>query len=266
MIKITTHTLVRNEDQWIWFALKAWEPYAQEMLVFDDQSDDLTEKVVQSLNSEKITYKKIGPLDSKGMTDARQKMKEQTKTRWFIILDGDEVWSKTTIEKFLVYLEKVDPEVAMVALRTRNCVGDIYHYLDESFGKYEILGKKGHFNIRAYRNESQFRWFGEYPMEYYGNQNGNELVKDPQFVSFFEEGYYWHLTHLPRSSKRSKVKGWRKIKFDLGLQISKNDEFPEVFKLTRPSIVPDPWKRRSLGNTLTSLPLSFLRLIKNRII
>ena len=264
MVEITTHTLVKNEDRWVWFSLKAWEPYASKMLVFDDDSTDNTQEIIESLHSKKTIYKRIQIESPAQMTDARQVMKLETKNPWFVILDGDEIWNSSIILNFMKHLESVGPKIAMVALRTRNCIGDIYHYLDESYGQYEILGMRGHFNVRAYRNDPKFHWYGKYPLEYYGDKDKTDLLKNPSTVSFFDS-YYWHMTHLPRSSKKTLVKGWRKIKYGLGIAVSDTKEFPEVFSLPRPALVANPWKRRSLTQVFIAMSLAPLRYLKRKV-
>jgi len=221
MVKITTHTIVKNEENWIWYALKSWEKYATEMLVVDDNSTDETLKIIKSLKNFKIKIVETDLKTSKDHTAMRNKMVEETKTEWFLLLDGDEVWNQTTIEKFLDFLKKQNENIWAVAMRTRNCVGDVYHYLPEGAGNYQILGRKGHLTIRAYRKMPGLSWAGDYPLEHYGDLSGH--------VAFFE-GFYWHMTHLARSSAKEKVKGWRSIKIEAGIPIANIKELPEVFQ------------------------------------
>jgi glycosyltransferase involved in cell wall biosynthesis len=263
MVDITIHTLVKNEDLWIWYALTAWEPYASKIMVYDDSSTDQTKERIEEVQSSKLDYQKVQSKNPADLTLFRQEMKDQTKTSWFVLVDGDEIWNRKTIEKFINALDRVGPDVSMVALHTRNCIGDIYHYLPESAGKYEILGRRGNFNVRAFRNMQPYRWFGVYPLEYYGNNQGVDLLKDSRNVALIDD-FYWHMTYLPRSSETSHVFGNRHTKHELGLNIKTRTEFPEVFSLPRPLGVFDPWKKRSPIQTLFSFALTPAKLLKRK--
>lgn len=219
MVKITTHTIVKNEDAWVGYALKPWEKYATEMLVVDDNSIDKTPEILKRFSNINTIFTDLKT--AKDHTAMRNEMVKKTKTDWFVLLDGDEVWNQTTIEKLLDFLEKQDKNIWAVAMRTRNCVGDVYHYLPENSGNYEILGRKGHLTIRAYRKMPELSWAGEYPLEYYGNLTGH--------LAFFDD-FYWHMTHLKRSSSKEKVKGWRSTKIETGISIKNISELPEVFR------------------------------------
>lgn len=263
MLEITTHSLVKNEDRWIWFALNSWAPFAKSMIVFDDSSTDATPKIIKEMNLPHLTYQKISTKSPEDLVVARAKMKAQTLTNWFVLLDGDEVWDNKTVERFIDHISKVRTNVDMVALRTRNCIGDAYHYLPESAGQYEILGQKGHFNIRAYRNKKNYSWQGIYPLEYYGDETGHALLEKRNSISLFD-GFYWHMTHLQRSSNKDAVFGWRHVKHELGIPVGSASKFPEVFYTPRPKEVADPWKRRGVVHTLFSSVITPIKNIKRK--
>lgn len=249
MIEITTHTLIKNEDQWVWYALSAWEPFAGEMLVYNDNSDDETEAVLESLKSPKIIIKKVAAKEKKDLTMFRNQMLEETKTEWFLLLDGDEIWNRKTIKVFLSYLEKLPKNVWAVVMETRNCVGDVFHYLPENTGRYELLGRTGHLTVRAYRKMPGFGWAGIYPLEDYHDSLGRSVYKQNNHLAFFD-GFYWHLTHLRRSSSSKKVWGFRNQKYESGVEIKEDNELPEVFFEKRPLIVSDPLRKQNFGYEL----------------
>ncbi len=224
MIKITTHTLVKNEDSFIYYALKAWESRAFEMLVYDDNSTDKTVEKINSLNSSKIKLKEFKAARSGDITKARNEMLLETKTDWFLILDGDEVWSDKTIDEFLEFLEKQPKNIWAVGMRTKNAIGDVFHYLDDSSGRYKILDKVGHLNIRAYKKLPGFSWQGNYPIEYYGDTSGNSINGQNNHLAFFE-GHYFHFTNLSRSSKPRNSLGRRSVLWEKG---TKSNELPDV--------------------------------------
>lgn len=249
MIEITTHTLIKNEDQWVWYVLSAWEPFAAKMLVYNDNSDDKTQTVLESFESPKIIIKKVTAKEEKDLTMFRNRMLAETETEWFLLLDGDEIWNGKTIEKFLSHLEKLPKTVWAVAMRTRNCVGDVFHYLPENRGRYKLLGRTGHLTVRAYRKMPGFGWAGVYPLEYYHDRAKRSVYEQDEHLDFFD-GFYWHLTHLRRSSSSEKVWGFRNQKYESGVEIKEDNELPEVFFKKRPLVVPVPLRKRNLGYEL----------------
>lgn len=233
---ITVHTLIRNEDQWLWFALKSVLPWVQKVFIYDTGSNDNSIQIVKSVASPKILFAQKGQQTPDKITCLRNEMISQTTTDWFMLLDGDEVWNSPTISDFLEFTLSQPKNIQAVFLPTRNCVGDVWHYLPASFGYYEIAGKKGHLNIRAYR--TGLKWEGDYPLEHYNGVNNH-----PDKLGYFD-GYYWHLSNLKRSSKTDPVLGFRHRTVAQGTNVEKND-LPEVFFDRRPDFVPDPLSKRS---------------------
>lgn len=264
MLKITTHTIVKNEENWIWFALSAWKDFASEMLVVNDASTDRTKEIIESINDKKIKFQSVNLVSASDHTRCRNKMIEETNTDWFVVLDGDEIWNAKTIEKFLNFLEKQPQEIYGVVMRTRNCVGDIFHYQPESAGKYEFVGKKGHLTIRAFRKLNGYRWVGDYPLEAYSDKNSIPLNSQSRHLVYFDD-YYWHMTHLVRSSVVSNRKHLQSVKLELGIKVKSESDFPEVFNRKRPNMVPDPWKKRSPLVSIKSAILTPIKVIKRQL-
>lgn len=263
-MKITTHTVVKNEENWIWYSLMSVKDLVSEMFVIDDSSTDKTVEIIKTIKDPKIKLFEKKLLTPDDHTKARNELLEKTKTDWFIILDGDEVWNTETFKKLLEFLDDQPKEIYGVAMRTRNVVGDIYHYLPESTGNYRILGRKGHLTIRAYRNLAGFSWQGDYPLEAFTDKEGKSVNDQDGHLKFFDN-FYWHMTNLQRSSSDNSVKGWRKKRLELGVKANK--DFPEVFFLDRPSIVPDPWKKMSVTDLTKAALLTpvkrLRRILKN---
>lgn len=250
----TIHSIVRNEDQWVWFALKPWQEFNLPILVVDDNSTDQTGKVLRSLKLRFTSNTAKLPV-----TEIRNQMIAQTKTEWLILLDGDEVWNRGMIEKFLKHLKTVPQKVSGVFLQTRNCVGDVWHYLPQTFGKYQLGAMTGNFNIRAYRKNAGMKWFGTYPLEHYGSKDMSINTQSDK-LSFFD-GYYWHMTNLSRSSKADKIPGFRHRAVEQGIAADKT-ELPEVFWESRPGFVPDPLARRSISFELAAKIITPLKKLK----
>ncbi len=257
MIKITTHTLVKNEENFIWFALNSVRKFATEMLVFDDNSTDKTAEILNSIRDPKLKVTR-GTLTTAG--DIRNTMLKETKTDWFLLLDGDEVWNEKTLEKLLDFLEDCPRDVWGVVMRTRNCIGDVYHYQPESAGQYTLLGRKGNLNIRAYRKLPNLQWCWDYPRETYCDLRENPINNQDAHLRFFDD-HYWHMTYLPRTSSTAERKHPQRLKTEWGIKIKNVSELPEVFFVDRPSMVPNPLQNRRSSYTLrASLVSPLLRL------
>ena len=51
--------LIRNEENFIWFAINSVIDYVDEIMVWDMGSIDKTEEIVKSIDNPKIKYKKV---------------------------------------------------------------------------------------------------------------------------------------------------------------------------------------------------------------
>lgn len=248
-MKITAHMLVKNEETWIWFAIQAILPAVERLIIFDTGSTDSTLRIIRQLiktNSEakrKIFLNKRTADDRATLVKLRQEMVELTKTEWFLLVDGDEVWPKDSLQILIDQIQSTDKNSIGAVVRTRNCVGDVRHYQPESAGKYQLKGRMGHLTIRAYRKTPSYQWQGEYPLEGYMDTKG-ELLNNQDEKLLFVDTYYYHLTHLKRSNQSDSARvidRLKKYKLEIGTK-AKDEDLPEVFFLQRPNMIPDPFK------------------------
>ncbi len=245
--KVTVHCIIKNEDQWIWYALMSVVPYVEKILIFDTGSIDNTIHIIKSINSPKITLEKKGSVNRQQLVALRQEQLDRTNTPWFMLLDGDEIWPQQNLEKLLRAASPAPTGVLAFFTRTRNAVGDIYHYLPDSTGHYQIKHITGHLNIRLIRNHPKLKVIGEYPLETY-TLNGSAIQDLSSQISFVDT-WYFHTTHLTRSTNKiaeqSVIDRLQKRKFRFGHKIPK-EELPEVLWQPRPKIVPPPITNRWL--------------------
>lgn len=261
---ITVHTIVKNEEQWIWYALMAAVNFADKIFVFDTGSTDKTAQLIKAINSPKIIFEQKGEVNAQGLTKLRQEQLERTETDWFWLVDGDEVWPQQASRTVLAVIGRVSSKTWGLVVRSRNCVGDVWHYQPESAGRYSLLGKKGHFNIRIYRKLPDFSWKGEYPDEVYCNDKGG-LIHDQQEHLRFVNVAYWHLKHLSRSSKpKGLMNRQKKPKLELGIKAAK-EELPEVFFTNKPSCVPSCMTTLSSLEKIKAAIVTPIRAIKRTI-
>lgn len=241
---IWANVIVKNEDRFIWFAIKSVVDYVDKLLIWDTGSSDETVEIIKLLQREypsKIIFKEIGEVDEDGLTKARQKMLAETKSEWLLILDGDEIWWKKSIAEVIDTINQKGEKLDAIVSPVINIIGDLFHYQEDSAGQYNFLGKKGHFNMRAInRNIPGLHIKGAYPLEgFYDEQEKLIQQKDDKLILVDQP--LLHLTHLERSSK---VKS-KKMKHELGISFPKNFIYPEDLYENPPKIVKSPWGKRS---------------------
>lgn len=271
---IWVHTLVKNEERYVWYAVMSVIDHVDKVLLWDTGSTDKTVEVIneiKKIKGEKIDFKEIGSVDPEQFTKVRQQMLEQTKSNWFLIVDGDEVWWNNSIKKIVDTIQKEGDNLEMIVSPYYNIIGDIYHYQEEEAGRYQIDGRHGHINIRAINRNIEGLHF-EKPHGQQGlyDQNGILIQERNKKQRKFIDAPYMHFTNMIRSySRQSDLKvPKRKIKYkhEIGLSFSNDFNYPEIFYQERPTIVPSPWDKMSKSYYVRGLGETFLRKVKRRLI
>lgn len=252
-MKITAHTIVKNEDVWVWFAINSVLEFVDEVLVTVNGSSDNTERIIRSINSSKIKLTVVSEVDKAGVVVLRRDQLKATETDWLLILDGDEIWPKKEFEKLLKIAATSSDKIIAFFNRTRNCLGDVFHYLPESEGNYRFGEISGTLNMRLIRKTNDLKIIGEYPLESYINKDG-PLAKQLDKISF-ADCWYLHTSYLKRSTqdltKRSGSLGRSKF-WQIGTRLNSED-MPEVLFLPRPNLVQNPLQKRSLFYEIAAL-------------
>lgn len=236
---VTLHTIVCNESRFVKAALLAVlsSNEVDRVLVWDTGSTDQTVTEILSINDKRIIFQQKGRVNRKDLVELRNKQIALTRTPWILLVDGDEIWPRGNLDKLILAMKKCNNQTIALVNKTRNVVGDIYHYLPESEGHYQIGPWKGHLNIRAIRNLSGLTVKGEYPNEWY-ELNGKKLQDQPERLKFVDT-WYLHATHLKRSdSWRSElltIDRWKKHKWFYKLRGKKilelkKEEIPESLR------------------------------------
>lgn len=209
--------IVKDEDKWIWYAINSVLPHVDLFLIFDTGSQDKTVEIIKSIKNPKIIFEEKGKANPLEMVSLRNEQIKHTKTEWFMLADGDEVYPARIFSRI-----NLKDDCYGIYLKNHMCVGDIYHEMPVRYGKYVICGRAGHLNMRFYKVINGWRWWGEYPLEHYGPSGDtsiNTMCNNVQFIN----DYYWHMSFLRRSS----IKSRNHIKYHLGKKIQ--DKIPEVF-------------------------------------
>ncbi len=272
-MKIYAHTLVKNEERYLWFAVTSVIDHVDKVLLWDTGSTDNTQLIAKELvkrYGNKIDYRELGDVDINEFTQVRQQMLEETDADWFIIVDGDEVWWKDSIESVRKIVEEQGEKLESLISSYYNVVGDIYHFQEEVAGKYMIDGITGHLSIRAMSRKIP----GLHLENPHGTQgffdNKGKLIQDRSKQKRKHMGKnYLHFTHMIRSSNFQKdldvPKRKIKYKYELGIPFPKDFYYPESFFLTRPEIVKSPWEKFDTNYLLKSLVQTPLRKMKRRV-
>lgn len=234
-IKIIAHCLVRNEEKFIKYCLLSALDYVDAIMVWDTGSTDRTVELIKSIRNPKIKFKEMGPVDASTFTDVRNKMLVETPASftWVFILDGDEVWPKKSIQTVTDYARN-HPNMESIVVRTHNLVGDVYHKMPESSGRYHLAGQVGHLNLRLVNVKTIPGLNIRKPHGQQGYFDGQgKLIQDRAASKIkFLDVHYAHATHLQRSDSRSSdelvVKRANKFKYEIGESIPTGD-IPEVF-------------------------------------
>ena len=196
---ITLHSIVKNEGRFIKAALISAlvSKEVKRALVWDTGSTDGTVKQILSIKDKRIEFQQKGNVDRSGLAQLRNQQLKATKTPWILLVDGDEIWPEKNLQNLVLTIKRCGPETIALVNKTRNVVGDIYHYLPDSEGHYQIGSWTGHLNIRAIRNLPGLTVKGEYPDEWY-EYEGKKIQDQPEKLKFVDT-WYLHTTHLKRS-------------------------------------------------------------------
>lgn len=242
--QITGHMIVKNEDRWIWFSIQSVLPYVNKLLIYDTGSTDQTIKIIESIKNKKICFEKLTIKSREEITNLRQKQIEETKTNWFWVIDGDEIYPKITAEEAM---SAVNNKYSVIAVRRYDLLGDIYHHQLESIGTYDLFGNKGHLVTRLFNKDklSGLHLSGDYPNEGYFTK-GKKSTRDIDIKKvYITKNKLFHTMYLRRSNLNdSSIFNRGKYKIETGLVIQ--NQIPEVFYLKRPKFVPNPLKKRSI--------------------
>lgn len=255
--QVTAHMVVRNEEQWVWYAINSVIDFVDRLLVYDTGSTDRTVSIVKLITNPKINCHQLGDVSPSELVELRNRQIEDTRTNWFMLLDGDEVWPKDTIEEFVKTIMSVKSNIMGIVIPTIIPVGDLFHYQPESAGKYRLMGKVGQMNLRGYKKQQGWQWEGIYPLEAYVNKKVVPIQQLEQNLLMLQNPY-WHLTYLRRST--ADTHGKRKL--EIGEIKSLN--LPKVFFSIRPNQVPSPWISFSPKEKLAADLMTPLLRIKRR--
>jgi glycosyltransferase involved in cell wall biosynthesis len=109
MTSIWAHTLIKNESKWLWYSVSSVINHIDKLLLWDTGSTDKTREIINELirkYPDKIEFKEVGNVDPKRFTTIRQQMLDATKSDWFLIVDGDEIWWNDSIAEVTRFINR----------------------------------------------------------------------------------------------------------------------------------------------------------------
>ncbi len=198
MPTITAHCIVKNEENFVGFAIASVINAVDKVLVYDTGSTDATVEIIEKLVKkypEKIHFEQKGPCNKEQHTVLRQTMIAATTTDWFMILDGDEIWTERGLTEMKECITQESATCLVVPFYL--CVGDIFHQYYRT-GDFTILGRRGFFSPRVIRKHNGVRWLGEYNQDALVFGDGVSILGSG---THFMQARYWHVSHLKRSSQ-----------------------------------------------------------------
>jgi len=167
MATLTAHCMIRNEP-FVYYAVKSIYKYVDIILLYDTGSDDehTIEDIYKLLDEDdqkKIRFKvheietdetkwKVGQARAtaknnegkKGKWWVRRKMIEDTKTEYFMILDGDEVYYEDTIKEIVNVVIPHWSKNKLCGFVTLNWFMDLEHVFKQSkSGRFFVTDKIG---------------------------------------------------------------------------------------------------------------------------
>jgi glycosyltransferase involved in cell wall biosynthesis len=272
-MKICAHTLVKNEERYLWYAVTSVADHVDKVLLWDMGSSDKTSRICGALKEKYnslIDFRVFRKVPDSGYTTLRQKMLDETKEEWVLIVDGDEVWWDESIGRLAKTIKTKGEAIESIVTPFVNIIGDLYHYQENAAGKYEIDGKKGHLTIRAMSKKIP----GLYTKNPHGKHGyfdgkGRLIQERDAGKRIFLDSSYMHFTNMTRSGgrelDRQVPKRSFKYKVELGKEFPRDFYFPESFFKSKPDFVPDVFAPMSRDFRMKALVLTPMRKIKRRL-
>lgn len=268
MSNITVHMIVKNEDQWVWFALQSVLPFADQILLSDTGSTDKTLDIIKSISSPKIHFSQVIANTAQDITAARTAQLKQTKTPWIWVVDGDEIYPETTAKECISAIESGKYEGILV--RRYDLLGDIYHRQLESVGSYQLFGQTGHLLVRLINKDKipGLAYQGDYPNEGFVDGHGDSILTHNPRTWYTTTDYLYHAMYLKRSSLGSNLPMFNrgKYKIETGMEIGRGGVLPSAFYMPRPSVIPDPLAHRGTMYEVAAKIITPIKNLKRKII
>jgi glycosyltransferase involved in cell wall biosynthesis len=257
----------------MWFSVTSVIDYVDKVLLWDtgstDGSVEIAEKLLEKYPN-KIILKNINQKDIYDFPLVRQKMLDETRADWIMMLDGDEIWWKDSIEIAVKTINTHGGQLETIVVPTINLVGDIFHYQPAHAGRYRFGSVKGHYNLRFINTTIPgLKSSGVHGVWGWTDGNGVMVQNREAEKMLILDAPYLHATFLQRATNLAhdqKVpKRKKKYKYEMGLEFARDFYYPESLFTEKPNLIASPWKLRSMKYKVWAGLITPLRNIKRRI-
>src|SRR5258708_21889294 len=199
---ITVHVLVKNEENFIWYAVMSVINYVDKIIIWDSGSTDKKIAIIEEIKrigGTKVSYKKLS-IEYFDEGKVRQEMLNETNEGWFMVLDGDEIWWDKSISELTDFIKEEGEKYESVVVPTVNLVGDIFHYQEKEAGNYNLLGMTGHYSLRAFNTKIPgLHSWGEHGVSGWVDGESRRIQdRKTKHINFIDVPYI-HVTHLERT-------------------------------------------------------------------
>jgi glycosyltransferase involved in cell wall biosynthesis len=272
-MNIYAHTLVKNEENYIWFSVMSVIDYVDKIMIWDTGSTDNTLKIAKYIKRKfkgHVELVQLGDVDIHEFADVRQEMLNKTESDWFIVVDGDEIWWDNSIKKVVDKIKMDGDNLESIVVPTYNLVGDIFHYQESKAGRYRLAGKEGHLNLRGV-NRKIPGLSSANPHGTWGwvDDNGKMIQDRDNKRIVYVDAHYLHASFLERAGDRAEdlnvPKRKKKLKHEIGISFPKDFYYPEVLFQPHPEFVSSPWRTMTEGFYARALIETPLRKINRRL-
>lgn len=201
---ITGHMMVKNEEVFVARAIQAALPFCDEFIIFDTGSTDSTVAQIKSVSSKKIRFFEKGSGDLKRLVRLRNEMIEMTKTEWFFLVDGDDIFWFSDIKKIREKIRRLPDSVSRLEILFRDFLKDPHLAASD-----RAMG-------RIWRT-SAIEFVGDFPLEV-SSLKSNPSASLASFSSqaVLQDIINFHMGYFVRSSKDTDVtavRRWHNIPF-----------------------------------------------------
>lgn len=269
MKTIWAHTLVKNEERYLWFSVASVVNFVDKVLIWDTGSTDKTVEIITQLQKKypgKIEFKETGGAGRVRLAQLRQEMLDASDCDWILVLDGDEVWWEDSIRKLIATILVKGGDLHSIVTPYVSMVGDIYHRRSDLTGRYEIGEHTGHINLRAINRKTPGLHVEKpYGKEGYFNDQSVALQDESPERREFINAPYMHFSHLRRSNRVNVIDRLKKYKHEIGEPLPLDYYYPEVFFRPGPLLASDIWRPMSFSFKLHSYLETPFKMIKRNI-
>lgn len=267
---LTVHMIVKNDDRFVWYAIMSVIDFADKLLITDTGSEDSTANIISSIKSDKISFTKRKIRDVEELAALRDEHIRETKSDWFWIVDGDEIYPRSVCSEIQTIIKDEGKNLEGIVVGRYDLLGDIYHYQEESVGSYNLFGRNGHIVLRLInkKNIPGLHIEGTYPYEGYYDKNNAEIIHHSPEKFRFTRSRILHAMYLKRSTSGANLRSTfhrKKWKIEFGNTMPADYEYPQHIFFGRPAGVPDITGKRSRAYSAAAAFLTPIKKMKRKI-